>query len=74
MSFSLWAVFAEAFQKQKARSRNAEPGFAFPANDGRAGCSGCTPAEPYPPSRDNILADRCDISQMKANKIKTALV
>src|ERR1043166_54353 len=54
MSFSLWAVFAE--EKQKPDPAGAGPGLALPANDGRAGCSGCTPAEPYPPSRKTLLS------------------
>ncbi len=51
MSFSLFTVFAEAFQEGKTRPGKPGRGDAFPASHGRTGCSGCTPAEPYPPSR-----------------------
>ena len=52
MSFSLCAVVAEHPEKQNP-AQQAGPGDALPAIHGRLGCSGCTPAEPYPPNRAN---------------------
>ena len=54
MSFSLWAVVAEHSRKQNSQPQNwLRPGADASAIHGRLGCSGCTPAEPYPPSRAN---------------------
>jgi hypothetical protein len=52
----------------KTRSRSARPGLASPANDGRAGCSGCTPAEPYPPGRNNLLSTQPVRRQFKRSQ------
>jgi hypothetical protein len=52
MSFSLCAVVAEHPEKQNP-AQQAGPGDAFLQSTGRLGCSGCTPAEPYPPNRAN---------------------
>jgi len=54
MSFSLWAVVAEQSRKQNSQPQNwLRLGADASAIHGRLGCSGCTPAEPYPPSRAN---------------------
>ena len=54
MSFSLCAVVAEQSGKQNSQPQNwLRPGADASAIHGRLGCSGCTPAEPYPPSRAN---------------------
>ena len=54
MSFSLCAVVAEHSRKQNSQPQNwLRPGADASAIHGRLGCSGCTPAEPYPPSRAN---------------------
>ena len=50
MSFSLWAVVAEHSRKQNSQPQNwLRLGADASAIHGRLGCSGCTPAEPYPP-------------------------
>ena len=54
MSFSLWAMVAEHSKKQNSQPQNwLRPGADASAIHGRYGCSGCTPAEPYPPNRAN---------------------
>jgi len=54
MSFSLWAVVAKHSRKQNSQPQNwLRLGADASAIHGRLGCSGCTPAEPYPPSRAN---------------------
>jgi len=53
-SFSLSAVVAKHSKKQNSRPQNwLRPGADASAIHGRLGCSGCTPAEPYPPNRAN---------------------
>ena len=52
MSFSLWTVVAEP-SKRDPRPQQLGPGADASAIHGRLGCSGCTPAEPYPPNREN---------------------
>jgi len=50
MSFSLSAVVAEHSKMQNSQPQNwLRPGADASAIHGRLGCSGCTPAEPYPP-------------------------
>jgi hypothetical protein len=52
MSFSLYAMVAEHSKKQNSQPQNwLRPGADASAIHGRLGCSGCTPAEPYPPNR-----------------------
>jgi hypothetical protein len=52
MSFSLWAVVAKHSQKRNSQPQNwLGLGADASAIHGRLGCSGCTPAEPYPPNR-----------------------
>ena len=53
MSFSHYAVIAEGLQKKKQAGPSLAgwAGAMLAAMHGRTGCSGCTPAEPYPPSR-----------------------
>lgn len=54
MSFSLSAVVAEHSKKQNSQPQNwLRLGADASAIHGRLGCSGCTPAEPYPPNRGN---------------------
>lgn len=54
MSFSLSAVVAEHSKKQNSQPQQwLRPGADASAIHGRLGCSGCTPAEPYPPNRAN---------------------
>jgi hypothetical protein len=54
MSFSLWTVVAKHSKKQNSQPQNwLRPGADASAIHGRLGCSGCTPAEPYPPNRAN---------------------
>ena len=54
MSFSLSAVVAEHSKKQNSQPQNwLRLGADASAIHGRRGCSGCTPAAPYPPSRGN---------------------
>jgi hypothetical protein len=53
MSFSLWAVVAKHSKKQNSQPQKLRLGADASAIHGRLGCSGCTPAEPYPPSRTN---------------------
>ena len=54
MSFSLCAMVAEHSKKQNSQPQNwLRPGADASAIHGRLGCSGCTPAEPYPPNRAN---------------------
>ena len=54
MSFSLWAVVAKHSRKQTSQPQNwLRLGAEASAIHGRRGCSGCTPAAPYPPSRGN---------------------
>ena len=52
MSFSLCAMVAEYSEKQNSQpQQELRPGADASAIHGRLGCSGCTPAEPYPPNR-----------------------
>jgi len=53
MSFSLWAMVAEHSKKQNSQPQKLRLGADASAIHGRLGCSGCTPAEPYPPNRVN---------------------
>jgi hypothetical protein len=54
MSFSLSTVVAEHAKKQNSQPQNwLRLGADASAIHGRLGCSGCTPAEPYPPNRAN---------------------
>ena len=54
MSLSLSAVVAEHSKKQNSQPQNwLRLGADASAIHGRLGCSGCTPAEPYPPNRAN---------------------
>jgi len=54
MSFSLCAMVAEHSKKQNSQPQNwLRLGADASAIHGRLGCSGCTPAEPYPPNRGN---------------------
>jgi hypothetical protein len=54
MSLSLSAVVAEHSKKQNSQPQNwLRLGADASAIHGRLGCSGCTPAEPYPPNRGN---------------------
>jgi hypothetical protein len=53
MSFSLWAVVAKHAKKQNSQPQKLRLGADASAIHGRLGCSGCTPAEPYPPNRVN---------------------
>ena len=53
MSFSLWAMVAEHSKKQNSQPQKLRLGADASAIHGRLGCSGCTPAEPYPPNRAN---------------------
>ena len=54
MSFSLWTMVAEHSKKHNSQPQNwLRPGADASAIHGRLGCSGCTPAEPYPPNRAN---------------------
>jgi hypothetical protein len=54
MSLSLSAVVAEHSKKQNSQPQNwLRLGADASAIHGRLGCSGCTPAEPYPPNHGN---------------------
>jgi len=62
MSFSLCAMVAEHSKKQNPQPQNwLRPGADASAIHGRTERSGCTAAEPYPLSRENIvpLTERC---------------
>ena len=53
MSFSLYAMVAQPSKKQNSQPQNwLRLGADASAIHGRLGCSGCTPAEPYPPNRE----------------------
>jgi hypothetical protein len=57
VSFSLWTVIAATLPKQKTQPFLPDGlGQCFPAMHGQTGRSGCTPAEPYPPSCTFSLA------------------
>lgn len=51
MSFSLWAMVAKPSKPQNSQPQKLRLGADASAIHGRLGCSGCTPAEPYPPKR-----------------------
>ena len=53
ISFSLWAMVAKHSKKNSQPQTWLRPGVDASAIHGRFGCSGCTPAEPYPPNRAN---------------------
>ena len=54
MSFSLSPAVAEHSKKPNSQPQNwLRLGADASAIHGRLGCSGCTPAEPYPPNRAN---------------------
>jgi hypothetical protein len=58
MSFSLWTMVAEHSKKQNSQPQNwLRPGADASAIHGRTERSGCTPAEPYPLSRDARLRE-----------------
>jgi hypothetical protein len=58
MSFSLWTMVAEHSKKQNSQPQNClRPGADASAIHGRTERSGCTPAEPYPLSRDARLRE-----------------
>jgi len=66
MSFSLCAVVAEHSKKQNSQPQNSlRLGADASAIHGRLGCSGCTPAEPYPPNRGNQRSEPARPSQSK---------
>jgi len=66
MSFSLYAVVAEHAKKQNSRPQNwLRPGADASAIHGRLGCSGCTPAEPYPPNRGHSIRNSTVESSQK---------
>jgi hypothetical protein len=66
MSFSLCAVVAEHSKKQNSQPQNwLRPGADASAIHGRLGCSGCTPAEPYPPNRGNSIPNSAVKSSQK---------
>jgi hypothetical protein len=50
MSFSLWPLVCEGIQNKKSRLQSGT-GTVCGRNPRTPGCSGCTPAEPYPPKR-----------------------
>ena len=58
VSFSLYALLAEHFPKTNSQRQKLVPGVDASAIQGRAGRSGCTPAEPYPPSREPIVQNQ----------------
>jgi hypothetical protein len=56
MSLSLYTVIAEQLKKTlRQQPKKAAAGTMHSAMHGQTGRSGCTPAEPYPPSRKLIL-------------------
>ncbi len=66
MSFPLCAMVAEHSKKQNSQPQNwLRPGADASAIHGRLGCSGCTPAEPYPPNRANEHKELGPWSQTK---------
>lgn len=67
MSFSLYAMVAEHSETQNSRPQNClRPGADASAIHGRLGCSGCTPAEPYPPNRAHQHSEPGRRNQLKA--------
>jgi hypothetical protein len=52
--FGQKTVFAPARSKSPVSSNGLKSGRMHPAIHGQTGRSGCTPAEPYPPSRDSM--------------------
>ena len=66
MSFSLCAMVAEYSEKQNSQpQQELRPGADASAIHGRLGCSGCTPAEPYPPNRANQHSEPARRNQTK---------
>jgi hypothetical protein len=66
MSFSLCAMVAEHSKKQNSKPQNwLRLGADASAIHGRLGCSGCTPAEPYPPNRASEHTEPTRASQSK---------
>ena len=66
MSLSLSAVVAEHSKKQNSQPQNwLRLGADASAIHGRLGCSGCTPAEPYPPNRENKPTEPARSNQPK---------
>ncbi len=67
MSFSLCAMVAEHSKKQNSQPQNwLRPGADASAIHGRLGCSGCTPAEPYPPNRASEHTEPTRANQTKS--------
>ena len=66
MSVSLCSVVAEHSRKQNSHPQNRLMlGADASAIHGRLGCSGCTPAEPYPPNRENKPTEPARSNQPK---------
>ena len=53
-------IAAHPIERQNP-ARQAGPGDALPAIHGRIGCSGCTPAEPYPPNRADRKTENLEV-------------
>jgi hypothetical protein len=68
MSFSLCAVIAEGAKEKQPGPARLDRRHCLPAMHGRTGCSGCTPAEPYPPSRDNKLIQSAQHPKKESTK------
>src|SRR4030095_15994656 len=62
-SLTLCTVIAEARQKKSGNGRKAIAGL-HSAMHGQAGRSGCTPAEPYPPSCNSPYGKKTKLSSM----------
>ena len=75
MSFSLCAMVAEHSKKQNSQPQNwLKLGADASAIHGRLGCSGCTPAEPYPPNRASEHTEPTRANQPKRVSAADGLV
>ena len=71
MSFSLWTVACEGIRKSKSPTRMMRARLGCIRNPRAVRCSGCAPAEPYPPNRTEsgtqrwlaVINDTCNREQ-----------
>ena len=75
MSFPLCAMVAEHSKKQNSQPQYwLRLGADASAIHGRLGCSGCTPAEPYPPNRASEHTEPTRANQTKSARAADAFV
>lgn len=69
MSFTLYAVACESILPEKIPIQSdTEPGRDAFSNPRTVGCSGCTPAEPYPLSRRKSSTQSLNIVRNNDNR------